>query len=155
MSRQTCWLRCAWTGLHACRLDAEAANLVGCYYNAHRPQDGQWLPADRMPKTPTGQPIAYVALGAHGLYTGVSYWLSGIASASCQLHACKPFNVGGPQMMTLCSLECIIKHGEHECSCIHSFVRQLSFRKGHVHVVQRRSVCEALLWQLVYQQWQE
>lgn len=57
--------------------------------------------------------------------------------------------------MTLCSLECIIKHGEHECSCIHSFVRQLSFRKGHVHVVQRRSVCEALLWQLVYQQWQE
>ncbi len=55
-----------------CRLDAEAANMVGCYYNAHRPQDGQWLPADKMPKTATGQPIAFVALGAHGLYTGVS-----------------------------------------------------------------------------------
>lgn len=52
------------------RLDAEAANMVGCYYNAHRPQDGQWLPADKMPKTATGQPIAFVALGAHGLYTG-------------------------------------------------------------------------------------
>ncbi|DBB03550.1 TPA: hypothetical protein ACH3X3_010893 [Trebouxia sp. C0006] len=52
------------------RLDAQAANMVGCYYNAHRPQDGQWLPADSMPKTATGQPIAFVALGAHGLYTG-------------------------------------------------------------------------------------
>ena len=55
-----------------CRLDAQAANMVGCYYNAHRPQDGQWLPADSMPKTALGQPIAFVALGAHGLYTGVS-----------------------------------------------------------------------------------
>lgn len=55
-----------------CRLDAAAANMVGCYYNAHRPQDGQWLPADKMPTTATGQPIAFVALGAHGLYTGVS-----------------------------------------------------------------------------------
>ncbi len=54
-----------------CRLDAEAGNMVGCYYHAHRPQDGQWLPADSMPKTKTGQPIAYVAKGAHGLYTGV------------------------------------------------------------------------------------
>lgn len=52
------------------RLDAEAAHMVGCYYHAHRPQDGQWLPADSMPKTATGQPIAYVANGAHGLYTG-------------------------------------------------------------------------------------
>lgn len=52
------------------RLDAEAANMVGCYYHAHRPQDGQWLPADCMPKSETGQPIAYVAVGAHGLYTG-------------------------------------------------------------------------------------
>ncbi|DBA67866.1 TPA: hypothetical protein ACH3X2_014210 [Trebouxia sp. C0005] len=52
------------------RLDAEAANMVGCYYHAHRPQDGQWLPADSMPKTAMGQPIAYVAKGAHGLYTG-------------------------------------------------------------------------------------
>ncbi len=46
--------------------------MVGCYYHAHRPQDGQWLPADSMPKTATGRPIAYVANGAHGLYTGVS-----------------------------------------------------------------------------------
>ena len=133
--------------------------MVGCYYNAHRPQDGQWLPADRMPKTPTGQPIAYVALGAHGLYTGVSYCLSGTATsplASCQLQACTPSSIEcGPQMMTLCSLDCISKHGEHACSFIHSFIRQLLFHKGHVHVVQRKSVCEALLWQLVYQQWQE
>ena len=55
-----------------CRLDADAANMVGCYFHAHRPQDGQWLPADAMPKSDTGQPIAYVAKGAHGLYTGVS-----------------------------------------------------------------------------------
>ncbi|KAL3155815.1 hypothetical protein ABBQ32_012827 [Trebouxia sp. C0010 RCD-2024] len=51
------------------RLDANAANMVGCYFHAHRPQDGQWLPADAMPKTESGQPIAYVAKGAHGLYT--------------------------------------------------------------------------------------
>ena len=65
------------------RLDAEAAYMVGCYYNAHRPQDGQWLPADSMPKTATGQPVAFVALGAHGLYTGVSW-----ACSSCGYLAC-------------------------------------------------------------------
>ena len=48
--------------------------MVGCYFHAHRPQDGQWLPADAMPKSDTGQPIAYVAKGAHGLYTSVSAW---------------------------------------------------------------------------------
>ena len=62
--------------LDGCRLDAEARNMVGCYFNAHRPQDGQWLPADSMPKTKTGQPIAFVAKGAHGLYKGVNPCLS-------------------------------------------------------------------------------
>lgn len=65
----------AWCNIvSARRLDADAANMVGCYFHAHRPQDGQWLPADAMPKSDTGQPIAYVAKGAHGLYTSVSAW---------------------------------------------------------------------------------
>lgn len=58
--------------------------MVGCYFHAHRPQDGQWLPADAMPKSDSGQPIAYVAKGAHGLYTSVSAW-SGVQVPACHL----------------------------------------------------------------------
>ena len=61
---------------HNCRLDAEATHMVGCYYHAHRPQDGQWFPADELPRAKTGHPIAYVALGAHGLYNTASPKLS-------------------------------------------------------------------------------
>ena len=61
--------------------------MVGCYYHAHRPQDGQWLPADSMPKTATGQPIAYVANGAHGLYTGVSS-LPGMSTVVSRVFFC-------------------------------------------------------------------
>lgn len=58
--------------------------MVGCYFHAHRPQDGQWLPADAMPKSDTGQPVAYVAKGAHGLYTSVSAW-SVVQVPACHL----------------------------------------------------------------------
>ena len=60
--------------------------MVGCYFNAHRPQDGQWLPADCLPKSPTGQPIAYVAKGAHGLYNSVSLF---VASHQMPAKACR------------------------------------------------------------------
>ena len=56
----------------ACRLDPVTGALVGCYFNAHRPQDGQWLPASHTPLSEEGAPLAYVAKHAHGLYCTVS-----------------------------------------------------------------------------------
>ncbi len=55
----------------ACRLDPVTGALVGCYFHAHRPQDGQWLPASHTPLSEEGAPLAYVAKHAHGLYCTV------------------------------------------------------------------------------------
>ena len=55
-----------------CRLDPVTGALVGCYFHAHRPQDGQWRPASHTPLSEEGEPLAYVAKHAHGLYRTVS-----------------------------------------------------------------------------------
>ena len=72
--------------------------MVGCYFHAHRPQDGQWLPADAMPKSESGQPIAYVAKGAHGLYTTVSFFTWFLH----RLNGCTRLNMG---LCTACYME--------------------------------------------------
>lgn len=42
------------------------------WYNAHRSRDGMWVEGRRVPRTPEGRPIAYVALHGHGTYPMVS-----------------------------------------------------------------------------------
>ena len=57
-----------WTA----RLDAESGELTGAWYNAHRPRDGCWLPAARLPLDGAGRPSVYVAKHGHGVYPTVS-----------------------------------------------------------------------------------
>ena len=65
-----------WEHLTA-RLDPGSGDLLGLWYAAHRPQDGQWVEAARVPRTAEGRPLAYVALHGHGTYPQVrdSTWV--------------------------------------------------------------------------------
>lgn len=57
-----------WTA----RIHPRSGELLGAWYNAHRGRDGEWVPASAVPRTPSGRPIAYVALHGHGNYPRVS-----------------------------------------------------------------------------------
>ena len=59
-----------WEHLTA-RIDPESGDLLGLWYAAHRPQDGQWVEAGRVPRGAGGRPLAYVALHGHGVYPQV------------------------------------------------------------------------------------
>ena len=56
------------------RLDSQAHNLLGIWYNSHRNVEGEWRTADRVPRQAgSGRPIVYVALNGHGTYPEVNF----------------------------------------------------------------------------------
>ncbi|KXZ46481.1 hypothetical protein GPECTOR_43g917 [Gonium pectorale] len=50
------------------RLDAATLELQGVWYNAHRNIEGEWVPARRVPRSPCGRILGYVAINGHGVY---------------------------------------------------------------------------------------
>ncbi|GLI63993.1 hypothetical protein VaNZ11_007105 [Volvox africanus] len=50
------------------RLDAASLELQGVWYNAHRNIEGEWCPAEAVPRTPCGRILGYVAMNGHGIY---------------------------------------------------------------------------------------
>ncbi|GIL45837.1 hypothetical protein Vafri_2972 [Volvox africanus] len=50
------------------RLDAASLELQGVWYNAHRNIEGEWCPAEAVPRTPCGRILGYVAINGHGVY---------------------------------------------------------------------------------------
>ncbi|GLC57663.1 hypothetical protein PLESTB_001251300 [Pleodorina starrii] len=50
------------------RLDAASLELQGVWYNAHRNIEGEWCPAEAVPRTPCGRIVGYVAINGHGIY---------------------------------------------------------------------------------------
>ncbi|PNH10189.1 hypothetical protein TSOC_003106 [Tetrabaena socialis] len=50
------------------RIDAASLELQGVWYNAHRNIEGEWCPASRVPRTPCGRIVGFVAINGHGIY---------------------------------------------------------------------------------------
>lgn len=50
------------------RADAESGEVVGVWFNAHRPRDGGWTTGDAAPRLQGGRLLAYVARHGHGVY---------------------------------------------------------------------------------------
>ena len=68
------------------RLDAETGELLGAWYNAHRPRDGAWAGAGEVEVDPaSGRPVAYVARHGHGTYPtpGIHARAWGLANDHC------------------------------------------------------------------------
>jgi hypothetical protein len=63
------------------RVDPASGDLLGVWYNAHRPRDGEWAPAADAPRGSGGRRlVAFVALNGHGYYPTVRtihrhFWL--------------------------------------------------------------------------------
>ena len=56
--------------------------LQGVWYNAHRPRDGTWVPAEKV-ELEAGRPVAYVAKHGHGTYPKV------IGCSPCCSESCR------------------------------------------------------------------
>jgi len=54
------------------RVNPRTGQLIAMWYNSHRSRDGEWVPADKVPRTSSGRPVAYIALHGHGNYPRVS-----------------------------------------------------------------------------------
>ena len=68
------------------RLDAESGELLGVWFNCHRPRDGSWAGVGGVEiDSLTGRPIAYVARHGHGTYSspGVHPRAWGFANDHC------------------------------------------------------------------------
>ena len=50
------------------RVDAESGEVIGVWYNSHRPRDGHWVAAAAAPRSPCGRLLAFVARHGHGTY---------------------------------------------------------------------------------------
>ena len=51
------------------RVDPSTGDLLAMWYNSHRSRDGEWIAAEKVPKSmKTGRHIAYIALNGHGNY---------------------------------------------------------------------------------------
>ena len=46
----------------------QSSHRQGVWYNRHRNIEGDWVPAAKVPRTPCGRIVAYVALHGHGTY---------------------------------------------------------------------------------------
>ena len=68
------------------RLDAESGELLGAWFNAHRPRDGAWAGAGVVEvEAAAGRPVAYVARHGHGTYAsaGIHPRAWGLANDHC------------------------------------------------------------------------
>jgi hypothetical protein len=68
------------------RLDAESGELLGAWFNSHRPRDGAWAGAGGVEiEAATGRPVAYVARHGHGTYPtpGIHARAWGLANDHC------------------------------------------------------------------------